>query len=1337
MTARKTTKAPAATRKAAAPNPVTAAGTGTPAAFEPFDVFSAPLEGTQLLEASAGTGKTWTLTALHLRLLLEADLPIAGILVVTFTEASVADLRARIRQRLVDARHVLEGLAGADDAAVVDIVAQARVVLAERAPTPADGTRVDVDHTLLLRVKRALAEFDDAPIRTIHAFCQGVLRESAFAAGLPLEVQTLTDDAELRLAAVVDFWRREVTSPALPVALAGWLARFDIGPERWEGVLRDVEAFPLARRLWTGAAGTPTATTAAVDDAAFAESHRALGLAFERARATWQRHARDVQAALVTASHGNSYTRPRIEAAHAVWARHFERAEPLAPLPDAPTLLRLYGTSWLQRNRKMVQRVPVGPLFDDIQNLLDAHAALEQHLRAATSALKQRMVAHAARSLHEAKAAQGVQTFQDMLTRTHERLRDDAALAAGVRARYPAALIDEFQDTDPVQLDIFERLYDRGDGNGGTRGCVFMVGDPKQAIYAFRGADLASYLRARGRDGRRAWSLDHNQRASPELLGTINALFSRHAHVFGDTRLAYRRSDVGPAQRTPFVDTRGVTGQALRVWSLPADIDTLAAAQQAAARACAADIARTLEAAQAGDVRCGERALRGGDIAVLVRTNKEGQAMRAALAEVGVAAVELSRVSVFASLDAAEVEVLLHAVLEPSHPGKLRAAMATTLLGVDAGQLAALRSPASDVAGMGEDAAPTDDLARDADALLDTTLARLLAWRSAWQRHGVAAMLARVLADADIAERLLPGADGERRLTNLLHLMELLGRQEPATPLPQALLHWLGRQRLEPDARDEVLLRLESDRQLVQIVTVHRSKGLEYPIVHLPFLWLAGAGQRRTGGRARRWHDDEDRLVLDFRDERDVDKDALARETDEATAESLRLMYVALTRAVHRCTLVVDHHVRARRYASLKSTLNWIVAAPLAAPGPGFDGWRKVNATTAARRSAQIEQAWRRLADDTPHLDLSPLPAAHADAPVLVRDDDATPVSRFPAPGPIEASWRSGSFSSFLHGDAGASAVLDAFESSRAVGLDHDTPSPTVPSDVDSDSDVNDSDTSTDREPAQADARTAIAPTSPVILTDVDILNFSRGTSAGDAMHAALERADFTRPDTWPGAAAAALRLHPQRGAVGDVQAMLEGMLRHVSAVEMLPGLTLAQVGPAQRANEVEFDLPMSGLRLDRLQAAMHRMALPVPPLGGTSGRAHAAQHGHLRGFVDTVFEHHGRWYLADWKSNHLGDTPAHYAQPALERVVAAQGYHLQHVLYAIALLRHLRLRLGHAAADAAWGGAFVLFVRGMRPGWTDAEGRPTGVFHRRLEPARLDALADGFDHAARSAGKD
>jgi exodeoxyribonuclease V beta subunit len=1138
--------------------------------------------------------------------------------------------------------------------------------------------------------------------------------------------------------------------------VASRLAQTNASPQAWEPLLRDALAFALARAIWADDGEGAGDRCGADDEGRVAARHAHLEAErqrwFERGEASWQRENVTALHTLRQHSGGASYTDERIEKAYRVWQHFFAAADPAAAL--SWDLAKLFTRGWLSQQQekspsKPLARVPALPLFDDLQTLVDAQDSVDNALRAEIARLKRRMLDHAARSLREAKLAQGVMSFQDMLVRTHERLHADPALVAAVRQRFPAALVDEFQDTDPVQLGIFERVYGstaQGEAHGG---CVFLVGDPKQAIYAFRGADLASYLHARDKAGAGVWSLDRNQRASPELLHALNALFSRHRHVFGDPRLAFRASVAGAAPRKAFVDRRsnavpGVDHEgALRIWSLPPGFDSTGAAKRAAARACAADIARTLHAAQGdlghteGLVSYDGRRLRGGDIAVLVRTNAEGRTMRRALAGVGVASVELSPTSVFASLDAAEIELLLHAMLDPGHGGKLRAAMATTLLGVDANRLAALQAATDD------EATPGPDPAAGASAALESTLERLLAWRTTWQRHGIAAMLARLLDDAGAAARLLPTDTGERRMTNLLHLMELLGRQERDTRLPRALLRWLSQQRADAHGREETQLRLESDRRLVQIVTVHRAKGLQYPIVMLPFLWSDPFLRVRSG--ARRWHDDDDEQVLDFRDTDQLDDDVKARMRDEANEETLRLLYVALTRAEHRCTLVVDAHPRTTqgsrdKNANLQSMLNWIVCGQ----GAGFEAWRKPSGKAADTRSRSIEQAWRALAQATPNVLLEPLPSDDGTA-MAMRNDDAVAVQRFDAPGPIGASWRLGSFSSFLRADAGAAPeLLDTLDPAPGSGIDRDA-GPVLSSVealagdasiiggqtlIDEDNDDKSGEVRNDaRAPAQNLAQT-LAQTlaearASTPLADDDILRFPRGPAAGDAMHAALERADFTQPRTWPAACAAALRLHPQR-TCPQAQAMLERMLGDLANVDIAPGLALRQVGTAQRLDELEFDLPLPALRLDRLEARLLDLGLAVPPLG-TSLDASRAFHGHLRGFVDTVFEQRGRYYLADWKSNHLGDAPAHYAQPGLLRTIARHGYHLQHVLYAIALLRHLRRCLGNAQGDAAWGGAFVLFVRGIRPGWLDAQGRPTGVFHHRLEPAVLDELARCF----------
>ena len=445
-----------------------------PPDFAPFDVHDAPLQGTQLLEASAGTGKTWTLTALHLRLLLEAGVPIARILVVTFTEAAVAELRTRVRETLRQARNVLNGEAEGADAAVTRIVEEAIA-------------RTGLDAAALLpRVQHALAGFDDAPISTIHAFCQRILRDTAFAAKLPLDAEVITDDLELRLAAMRDVWRHEVATPQLPARVAAQLVLEHASPQGWEPLLRDALAFPLARQVWADDAdGRTDAAGGAFDDARHARLDATRQRAFEQARASWQRENAAALQALKQNSASPSYTPELVDDSHRAWQRCFAAAQP-QPLPVLD-LARRFARNWLsqqQERSKTLAKVPALPLFDDLQALLDAQATVDAALRAEVERLKRHAMARAARVLEGAKLAQGVMSFQDMLVRTHDRLHADAALAAAVRQRFPAALVDEFQDTDPVQLGIVERLY------GDSGACVFLVGDPKQAIYGFRGGDV-------------------------------------------------------------------------------------------------------------------------------------------------------------------------------------------------------------------------------------------------------------------------------------------------------------------------------------------------------------------------------------------------------------------------------------------------------------------------------------------------------------------------------------------------------------------------------------------------------------------------------------------------------------------------------------------------------------------------------------------------------------------------------------------------------------------------------------------------------------------------------
>ncbi|THF64693.1 exodeoxyribonuclease V subunit beta [Pseudothauera nasutitermitis] len=1196
----------------------------------PADVFAYPLDGIRLIEASAGTGKTWSICGLYLRLLLELELSVDQVLVVTFTKAATAELSARIRARIVDTLRVLGGGdPGADPFVprLIDTVQAAGLSPARMAE----------------RLREALQGFDEAAIFTIHGFCQRALADAPFAAGQPYALELVEDDAEARREVVEDFWRRRVAGGELAPALARLLAARGDCPAQWAEYLKADMARPLARRLWD--ADLATAAGPAADAGAEAALQAAwrtlLALADELPAARALLEAPGVKL------HKGTYKPESIATAAAQWADWLASGDALAVLPGKESRLDLFSAARLAAKATGGAAPPAHAFFDAAEALLAARAALDDMLEAGRLALLRDCLAECAEELRARKQARRQIAFDDILWNAHRALAGGERpwLAEALHARYPAALIDEFQDTDPLQFAVFSSIYARP----GARGTLFLVGDPKQAIYSFRGADLFAYLGARA-DADACYGLDSNQRSAPALIEACNALFMANPAVFMLPGLEYTEVRAGTRPRPPFVDRTpsGSEPAALRLWQLPAasgaDDERLprAEAMARAARATAAEIARLLAAGQRGEACIGERPLAPADIAVLVRSHGQGARMRRALAAFGVGSVELAQASVFHSEDAEALECVLHAIAEPTRPARVLAALAT---------------PA-----MGRDAAALNRLAGDENTL-PAVLERFARWRELWLARGFGVMLRRWMADEGVAARLLARADGERRLTNLMHLAELL-QQAAGQAAPEALLHMLAARRAESAGGEAAQLRLESDRNLVRIVTIHRAKGLEYGVVFCPFLF-DGHACRGDGGPLRAWHAEDGTLLLDYRRAPD-DADAVkARLRAEAAAEDLRLIYVALTRAVYRCHLVVGGYAKAVRNGvshteSTRSLLNWMVAGGAREPAAWFEARLGVE---------EIDAAWAALAERTPGIDLQTLPD-DGGAPLPPPGEAEQPPRALPAPA-IPPGWRMGSFSALLFGATHEQAARD--HDARALPGDPEAPPEAAP-------------------PAG------------------DILRFPRGPAAGDCIHAVFERIEFTDPATWPAAIERALAEHPQRGgeAPETLARMLHGLLDDVLRSEIVPGLRLDSVPAARRATELGFHLPAPRLFATELNAWLAACGFRVPRLG------FGELHGYLKGYIDLLFEHDGRYWVLDWKSNHLGERPADYAPAALEEAMAAHGYHLQHLLYTVAVHRHLRRSVADYDYRRHFGGVLYLFVRGVRPGWR-VEGEATGVFRRQV----------------------
>jgi exodeoxyribonuclease V beta subunit len=1174
-----------------------------------LDLAAVPLDGLQVIEASAGTGKTRTITGLCLRLVMEVGIAIDRILVITYTVAATEELRARIRTLLAAALEALRG-GPCGDEMLAALVARVR----ERAEA-------------IRRVEQALADFDLAGIDTIHGFCRRALVESAFESGLPFESELVADVGELVQEAVDDFWRRHVTT-ASPLFVQHLL---------------DVKATPetlaAAVARYVGRPGLVVAP--AERDPRSATCEAACLDAWVRVRAIWP-DARAAVDDLLDDSGLSQATYKR--AAVRTWLRRMD-GYVRADLPGLRGFQRLdkLRASSVAAAWKKGATPRTHPALEAIEHFTEALERTRAGMNGQLRALKAALLREVRLALETRKRAARLHSFDDLLIELRRALGgpSGARLAARLRGRWHAALVDEFQDTDPAQYDIVRAVW-------GREGAVVLVGDPKQAIYRFRGADVYAYLAARDEADARH-DLIRNWRSEPGLIAAINALFSRAGRPFVLDAIPFLPVEAARTGGPLAID--GEPPEPFRIWFLDRedtdDTKVLAkgAAAQRAAEATAAEIARLLRLAAQGKTHVpdptGSRRLAGGDVAVLVRSHRQGRLMGAALARRGVPSVQQAEDSVFASREAEQLRRVLLAVADPGRDDVVRAALGTELL---------------DVAG--------DELVRllDDDRRWAERLETFHRYHLVWREHGVGRMLRELLDTERVPARLLEYADGERRLTNLLHLGELL--QEEAARRPRgldALVQWMAaRAADEHPESEEQQLRLESDDDVVKIVTVHKSKGLEYPVVFCPFMWDGRLfAQDPLRERDVVCHDPEagQRATLEL--EAEPQSRLRAQACREELAEQLRLFYVAVTRSIHRCTIVWgatgDSHTAAPF---------WLLHAP-----PGADTVEALKQARAAADDARLRADLDRLvARSGGTIRVDPLPAPDA-TPVRVLGSERLLVPR-PLRRRVDWGWRTTSFTALTAGRI-------------AEAADHDpAPGP--------------------------DAARSLA-------------TFPRGTRAGTCLHAVLEGVDFAAAD----AAARRQVVERELARAGleiDWLPVVEDMIADVVATPLDMGgrVRLCDVPRSRRLDELEFTYPLAGFDVAGLRATLAGHGFETGPFAASlGGLAFARVSGFMRGFIDLVIEVDGRYWIVDYKSNWLGPALDDYRAERLPSVMARATYWLQYLIYLVVLHRLLGMRLPHYDYEAHVGGIFYLFLRGMRP----ELGAASGVFHDRPARALVEAL--------------
>ncbi|MBD8413590.1 exodeoxyribonuclease V subunit beta [Klebsiella pneumoniae] len=1161
---------------------------------ESLDPLRLPLIGERLIEASAGTGKTFTIAALYLRLLLglggEAAYPraisVEELLVVTFTEAATEELRGRIRSNIHELR--IACLRGESDNPLYS------ALLAEIAD------KDDAAKTLLL----AERQMDEAAVFTIHGFCQRMLSLNAFESGMLFEQQLIEDESRLRYQACADFWRRHCYPLTRDIAA--------VIHDVWKGP-RDL--LKSLDRWLQGEA--PQLKSPPAPNETLAERHQQIIARIDSLKQQWREQVGEIEGVLENSGlDRRKFNRGNqgkwMEKVNA-WAQE----ETLSyQLPDA---LEKFAQSFLLERTKAGGEPPVHPLFSAVESLLASSLTL-------TDLVLARAMVEIRDAVAREKRRRGELGFDDMLSRLDEALRGDSGetLASAIRQRFPVAMIDEFQDTDPQQYRIFRRIWRRQ-----PETALLLIGDPKQAIYAFRGADIFTYMKARS-DVAAHYTLDTNWRSSPGMVGSVNRLFSLSDNPFMFHEIPFLPVKAAAKNKGLRFTVDAADVPAMNVWLMPGDTVGSGDYQTFMAQLCATQIRDWLSAGQRGRALLwrGEtsRPVQASDITVLVRNRLEAAQVREALQTLGIPSVYLSnRDSVFETLEAQELLWLLQAVLAPERENTLRSALATSMFGLTA----------LDIENLNQDEQAWDALVEEFSE-----------YRQIWRQRGVMPMLRALMTARHIAENLLATRGGERRLTDILHISELL--QEAASQLESehALVRWLAQHIAEPDSNAaSQQMRLESDKHLVQIVTIHKSKGLEYPLVWLPFI-----ARFRKQDQAF-YHDRETfAAVLDL----GQDEASLELAEAERLAEDLRLLYVALTRAVWHCSLGV---------APLSSRKSGNSDFHLSALGRLLQAGEAMDAAGLAARLADFCHG--DIALQIPgELDLTPWQAHAATIPRL----SARELQRR-----IADDWRVTSYSGLQqHGFSGGQDLLPRLDVDAAgVGEVVEEPQLT---------------------PHQ----------------------FPRGAAPGTFLHSLFEELDFTQPvpEGWMAEKLQLSGFDAQWAPV--LTDWLGGVLK-----TRLPGpdIALNQLAARDKQVEMAFYLPIAQLltaeRLDALIRQYDPLSADTPPLDFRQVR------GMLKGFIDLVFRHEGRYYLLDYKSNWLGEDREAYTRPAMEQAMRAHRYDLQYQLYSLALHRYLRHRLADYDYDRHFGGVIYLFLRGM-----DGQEGGQGIFTTR--PVR--PLIDGLD---------
>ena len=1172
-----------------------------------FEIASVPLVGTSLVEAGAGTGKTYNIASLYVRAIIDKKLTPGNILVLTYTEAATAELRQRLRARIKEAIAVLLGEETKDEFLLN---------LAQKHGEEAAAL-----------LKEALYRFDEARISTIHGFCQHLLKENSLAFGVNPEFEILTDGKELLQEITDRYWRNFIsdTRNEFRVALQKYLVEQNLTPD---ALCADILTISGKKYV------TVFPEQHSVDDFKdrFGELKRQFQETSKLLEKEYDQLCRLLESGVLHKGVYNKNIDLYLDNVRA-WLK--SEITPLAPVDKLDLFGRRMQQSFTKGNEP--QPFALNDAVDGLIRLLDEFSEVEAvFLKEASGEI--------AGDYQRAKEERNLLTYDDLLLKVEKGIRQgNESLAKELRAKFPVALIDEFQDTDPIQYSIFHELYGKDEEH-----CFFMIGDPKQAIYSFRGADIHTYLKAREQaDQEKRYSLRYNYRSSPGMIDAVNRVFECSADPFHMEKLAFTPAKF-PGTKDPEKGELKKSGQSIAPLQF-LQLETKSTTKGEIREEVAASVASEIVELLTEDHRIDDRQLAPGDIAVLVRFNKQARQVQDVLRGRGIKSVIKSRESVFRSREAGELIIMLSAILDPAFEDGIRAALSTEALGFNASGILELL---------------------ENESKWDKEVSRFQFLQKRWNQHGFSEMISQMMREYLVEMNLGGFFDAERRITNHYHLVELLKKKEREYHFrPHALVRFLEKKYEDESGTpaDEELIRLESDAGLVQIVTMHASKGLEYPVVFCPFLY-EGINTSETGhSKLLTFHNEDGEAAIDLGTSGERRTNHRVRKLTEDLQDTLRLSYVALTRSASACFV---HVVEGADFQF--SPLYALVEDPEHAVQRIGNKVRKIKdkneeCDLIAKLKELSQQETIELRDGIINTKKVGAASVRQTLDFKILQYSGKDLENFPG---------ITSFSALTGGSSDNGFSLEK------PGFDYDA----VPG----------------RSGAFEDR-------------EKNRFSLPKGAKTGTLIHHIFEEIDFCDPGTFAPVIKEQVEtqgFNPEWGSI------LEGMINNAVSQKLNDSVRLSDISKTDRLVEMEFHFPLESISYPQLVKIIR---------GEKSTSDGRSVRGFMKGFIDLVFRKEGRYYILDYKSNHLGDTPGDYTFEALQQEILHADYDLQYHIYTVALHRMLSNLVPGYSYEQHFGGVFYQFVRGI-----NAEIPGSGVFYHKPDVSVINSLDTVFREGKR-----